>query len=326
MPSPSDSQTLYTQQAAMDEFWEFSYDRFQFIATQVFPVLESAVAAGPFGVMEIEEMLKAEQVAERAPGTAYSEDRAQFANDSFRTRDFGRVEVVDDNERETWAAFMSDPDSFATQRAVNFLMRQRELRVANQLFDTTTFNPGNGNGVTPTVNWDVWATATPVADVESAAQLHFTNSGMWPNALVMSRRVFRQLRNCAEVIARISASGAGDRVRATDVTAQQMAEVFDVDRVLVAGGAQNTAPVGATKAISQLWGDHAMLCTVAMTSDPHEPCIGRTIHWSADGSTPDGTVERWHDDDIRSDKIRVRHQTDEKLLLADVGVLIDNVL
>jgi hypothetical protein len=68
-----------------------------------------------------------------------------------------------------------------------------------------------------------------------------------------------------------------------------------------------------------------MVCRIATSNDFREPCIGRTFHWSADGSSIGGTVESYREEQTRSDIIRVRHEVAEVTLYAEAGHLLSNV-
>jgi hypothetical protein len=69
----------------------------------------------------------------------------------------------------------------------------------------------------------------------------------------------------------------------------------------------------------------AMVCRVAETSDPREPCIARTYHWSEDGSVPGGTVEEYEDPTVRAKIIRVRHETVEVVKYTEMGHLLTGI-
>jgi hypothetical protein len=227
---------------------------------------------------------------------------------------------VDDNDAATYGEYF-DAEVFATARAMHIVLQNQELRVADSLFNTSVYTGDLADdAVAP---WDNYGSASPIKDVEDAARAVYYRTGLWPNALVLSRIAFRNLRNCEEILDRIAASGAGDRIRATDVTTQQIAEVFDLERVIVGGGSQNLAAKGQDRDIAQIWdSDMAMVCRVAATRDVREPAIGRIFHYSGDGSIVDGRVETYRDEVNRSDIVRVRHQTQEKAIYKELGHLI----
>jgi hypothetical protein len=162
--------------------------------------------------------------------------------------------------------------------------------------------------------------------VEAAVQKIYDNSGLWANALVINRKVFRNLRNCAQVIDRIESAGAGSATKATDITVQMLAAAFDLDHIIVAGTSKNGAKEGQAASPEQIWsGEYAMVCRVSTSADMRDACIGRTFHWSQDGSSIGGTVESYRDETVRGNVIRVRHDVDELVLYPQAGHLLSNI-
>jgi hypothetical protein len=102
--------------------------------------------------------------------------------------------------------------------------------------------------------------------------------------------------------------------------------VFDLDYIIVAGASKNTANEAKAGTPAQIWsGEYAMVCRIATSGDMREPCIGRTFHWSADGSIIGGTIEEYEEVQSRSRILRVRHDTDEVIMYAAAGHLLSNI-
>lgn len=323
MPSPSSS--LATQRPDLATFLEFDLEseKAGYIATQVFPVIEVMAQAGNFGKIPIEQLLQ-QRDTKRAPGSGYSRGNWKFTPATYATEEHGAEEPVDDREAKMYADYFV-AEQISTMRAFASVLRNAEARVADAVFNTTTWN---GASLTTAVSneWDDTANATPLTDVEAAVQKIYDNSGLWANALVINRKVFRNLRNCEQVIERINASGAGSPSKATDITVQMLAQVFDLPYIIVAGTSKNNAKEGQSASPTQIWsGEYAMVCKVATGPDMREPCIGRTFHWSDDGSSIGGTVESYREESVRADIIRVRHDVDEIVLYPEAGHLLSNI-
>jgi hypothetical protein len=96
--------------------------------------------------------------------------------------------------------------------------------------------------------------------------------------------------------------------------------------VIVAGTSRKNAKEGQASSQVQIWSiEYAMVCKIATSNDMREPCIGRTFHWSQDGSSIGGSVESYREEAIRSDVIRVRHDVDEIILYPQAGHLLSNI-
>lgn len=324
MPSPTSS--LATLRPDLQAFFQYSYAEGQryFIGQQVFPIFPVPEQSGNFGKVTLSSMLENSTPTNRAPLSGYNRRRYEFTSDSYATEENGIEELVDDRQAKMYANYLA-AEVVAMQRALNTILTAAERRVAAIVADAAYYTAAASRHQTPAALWSAVG-ANPVADVESAWQKLLNNTGIRGNALIVNEKTFRTLRNNQVVIDRIASSGAGSPTKADDITAAQMAAVFGIDRVLVAGGIYNSANVNASPAITSAWPNHAMVCRIATTNDMMEPCIGRTFHWSEDGSLIDGRVESYREESSRSTVIRVRHETQEKALYRDLGVMIENVL
>jgi hypothetical protein len=306
-------------------FFEFDLAAEQggFIATEVLPLMDVASAAGNFGKIPLAQLLQERDTA-RASGSGYSRGTFQFDDAVYATKEHGAEEPVDDNEAQAYREYF-DLETVCTARAFNAVLTNAEKRVAASIFNPSTWS-GAALTTGVTHEWDDAVNCVPITDVEAAVAKVYDGSGLWANALVINKKVFRNLRNSEQIIERINSAGAGNPSKPSDVTTQMLAAVFDLPYILVAGGTRNSAKEGQTAIPAQIWsGEYAMVCKIATGADMKEPCIGRTFHWSADGSSVGGTVETYRDEIVRSDIVRVRHQVAEVVLYPQAGHLLSNI-
>lgn len=324
MPSPSSSlATLRPDLGGSLQEFDLAMDRAGFIATRALPVFEVAVKSGVFGRIPVEQLLQNRDTT-RAPRSGYSRSNYTFTSDSFACQEYGAEEPVDDAEATMYRNYF-DIEMISAQRAFDAVLRDAERRVSALIFNSTTWT-GSDLTLGITNEWDDYTNATPIDDVEAAVRKIYANSGLWANALIINRLVFRNLRNCAKVIDRITSSGAGNPAKPTDVTTDMLARVFDLPYIIVAGGTENSADEGQSFAGAPLWSnEYAMVAKIATGNDISEPCLGRTFHWGADGSSIGGTVESYRDETVRGDVIRVRHDVQEKVLYTECGFLLSNI-
>lgn len=323
MPSPSSSvATLRPDLATFMEFDLEMQDR-GYIGTRVLPIMDVMKQSGSFGKIPIEQLLQGADT-KRAPGGGYNRGNWKFETATYACEENGWEEPVDDRESRLYSEYF-EALQVSTMRAYENVLRNQEKRIASLVFNATTFS---GQTTNVTNEWDSnhKTDAVPIDNVETAVRAVADRTGIWPNALIINRTVFRNLRNLDQIVDRISSSGAGNASKPSDITPQMLASVFDLDFVIVAGNYENTAKEGQDASLSQIWSsEYAFVTKVATTNDMREPCLGRTFHWAEDGSQPGGTVETYRDETVRGDVVRVRHDTDEKLLYTEVGQLLDNV-
>lgn len=324
MPSPSTSlATLRPDLAGSLTEFDLAMDRQGFIGLRVAPVLEVAKASGTYGVIPVEELLQNRDTF-RAPGSGYSRGKFTFTTASFATDEHGAEETIDDRQAALYSQYFV-AEQVHTARAYDAVLRNHEKRVASLVFNTSTFT---GSSLTTAVGtpWSTIASATPVTDVEAACRKVWDNSGMWPNTLIINRHVFRYLRQCTQVKDLIAASGAGFPNRPQDITTAMLSAVFDLPKIIVAGGAKASQNEGQSATFANIWSNsYAMVCYTADSQDIQAPTLARTFHWAEDGSQIGGTVETYRDESVRGDVVRVRHDTDEKIVYTQLGHLLSNI-
>jgi len=318
MPAPSSAlTTLRPDLGSMMEF-DLEANRQKFIANRLLPILNVDLAADTFGKIPIEQLLKRANVKRGAKGE-YNRIDWSFTDDSYATKEYGLEGVVDQRNARKYQNYI-DAEADTARLVLHQVLLEAEVRVKDLLF------PGNFTPSAIADEWDDYANAVPIDDVEASVRRIFAATGLWPNAIVFNKTVFRNLRLCDQIIERIAATGAGDKVKAKDITAQMLAAVFDLDHVIVAEGVANTADEGLTAVPGHIWSsEYAAVGRLAETQSIVEPCLGHTFHWAADGSQPGGLVESYYSVENRSDVERVRHDVHEKVKYEEMWDVMSNV-
>jgi len=323
MPAPTSALTTLRPDLASFLEFDLESDRNGYVASKVLPVVDVASQAGVYGIIPVEQLLQ-QRVTKRAPGSGYSRGNFTFSTATYACEEHGAEEPVDDRQAKMYREYF-DAEQVATMRAFSAVLRNAERRVADAVFNATTWN---GAALTTgiTHEWDDATNCVPITDVNAARNKVYDGSGLWANALIINKKVFHNLRRSSQVIDAIESAGAGDASKQSDITADLLARVFDLDYVIVAGASRNSAAEGAAATPTQIWSDeYAMVCRIATSADMAEPCIGRMFHWSEDGSSPGGTVESYRDEIVRANIIRVRHDVDEVVLYPQAGHLLSNI-
>lgn len=308
---------------ALEEF-DLTANRAGMIASLVAPPIDVDLQSDTFGKLKLSQLLRNPNV-ERASMANYSRDGFVFDTDTYTTKEYGLEQPVDARDAARFENYL-DAEAVAGAIAQSEVLKAREIRTAQAVFDTSVWNTA-ALTTSVGVKWSTYATATPISDVEAARLKIRNGSGLLPNALIMDYAVFVHLRNCQQVIDRIAAAGAGDKVKANDISKSMLAQLFDVDYILVADAVKNTANETASAAsIDGIWDDaYCMLAKVATTKNIKEPCIARTFHWTKDGSRIDCAMESYWEEQRRTTIIRARHDVHEKILLPQLGHLLSNI-
>jgi hypothetical protein len=279
-----------------------------FIGLECMPIFNTAVQAGSYPVIPKEALLKLNETS-RAPRSTYARDDWEYERGTFQTAEKGKEELLDDSERSLFdQEAQGMADFMAVERCWNDIMRGQEKRIADMLFNTTNFT----NTGAVSTEWDTAATATPIDDVNDANYNLVRQCGMSASALIISWKVWLQLRETDQIVDRLKYTFPG--IDINTMSTAQMAAAFGIPRVLVGGGVYDNTGKGIDTTITDLWNDeYAMLCVISSGMDLRRPGIGRTFLWTAD-SPQNPIVEEYRDNERRSDVFRVRHHVSEALI------------
>jgi len=277
------------------------------IGTRVMPFIPMREQSAEYPVIPKEVMLKIHDTR-RAMRGRYPSSDWEFEMGLYATRENGWEEKIDDRERKLYATLF-DAEVVATRRATKIVDLALEQRIAAKVFNATNFTP---NAVS--IEWDKPATATPIDDVNDAKMAVRGQCGMLPNTLIIGYYTFTKVRNCDQLVDRLLYTFPG--IDINRMTAQQLAAVFDVERVLVGGAVYDSADKGQDSVIADLWdNEYAMLTTCSSAPDISDPCIGRSFIWTEESpGSGEPVVESYREEGSRSDVVRVRHDSDERLL------------
>jgi len=291
-----------------------------FIGLEVMPVFRTAVNAGSYPVIPKEALLKIPDVS-RAPRGTYQRDGWEYERGTFQTVEKGTEEPVDDSERSLFDQEAPGvADFIATKRAFTKIMRAQEKRIADTVFDDSTFS---ANSVTN--EWDDATNATPVDDVNDGIISFRSACGMLPDALVISFSTFLNLKNCDQIVDRLKYTFPG--IDINRMNSEQLAAAFNLPRVLVGGAVYDSTGAGLDTTIANVWDyEYAALIKISSGPDLSQPGFGRTFLWTED-SPQNPIVESYREENRRSDIYRVRHHVKEELIQSknDSGVVVSNI-
>lgn len=323
MPAPSAAlATLRPDLAASFEQYDLDASQQGFIGHNLLTVIDVPVQAGNFGIIPIEQLLQTRTTL-RAPGSGYGRSQYTFKPGTFATKENGMEEVVDDREAKMYANYFA-AEVVAAKRARDAVLRNAEVRIVGLVTDTTnTFQSGSNLSGGVGTSWKTIASSDPVTDANTAIQAVYKNSGYKPDTCVMSFKKFGDVRRSASLINQIKYSGIDDPKMPWSIVANILAQAFGVDRLLIAGAQTNSANEGQSASLATVWPDGSVgFYVTSDNQDFRQPCVGRTFHWSADGSSIGGTVESYRDETVRGTVIRVRQDTNEQVLYPQMGYIL----
>lgn len=289
-----------------------------FIGLQILPIFDVVDQTANYPVITLESMLKLPDTIQRAPRGNYARDDYEIETGTYQCVEYGQEALLDDVERALYNDYY-EPEEFAVQRAVDKILRMQEKRIAGKVFNTANITQTSGVNV----EWSTAATCTPRVDVMTAVESMRTSSGIEPNVMAISIKVFRNLLRAAEVTGALKYTNPIE-LGSFEAQRRILSQYFGLE--LVVGNAiYDSAKKGKAYSIADIWDDeYCGLFKVAGTRDIQEPSLGRTFLWTED--SPENVVtEQYREEQKRSDVFRARHYVDERFIFTGAGYLLSNI-
>lgn len=280
-----------------------------FIASQVFPVIPVDKQSDKYFLYAKGDWFR-DEAQLRAPSTESAGSGYGVSTASYSADVFALHKDVDDQTRANADTPLNVDREAALFVAQRMLLR-REIQWAADYFTTSKWT----TDVTVTNKWSDYAASDPISEIETGKSTILSTTGFLPNTLVLGYDVYRWLKNHPDLL---------DRFKYTtseNMTADIMARVFDVDRVLVARAIKNTAVEGATASFSFVHGKSALLAYVAPNPGLMTPSAGYTFAWRgvSDGLGATIGTSSFRMPELRSDRIESQMAWDNKIVAADLG-------
>lgn len=215
------------------------------------------------------------------------------------------------------------------------LLRRNKLwanTVANSTWGQAFTGVASGPNASQFIQWSA-AGSNPIMDIDLWAQNMMQVTGLWPNTLVLGVDTYRKLKQNQFVL---------DLIRYTQrgvLTQELLAELFNVERVLVATGTENTAPELATEDQAPNYQflfprTGAWLGHVAREPGTQSPTAVASFRWAGlmellggSGNSDSGVVIRrgWNDE-ATSDYIHCHDAIVFNQIAAELGVKITDAV
>jgi hypothetical protein len=324
VPQPTPPQ-LHINRWLTDMAIAWSQDEDKFIAGKVFPVVPVAKRSDLY-VKYDKGYFYRDEMAARPLGGRPKVTGYELESGTYVCEEEALESRIDDRERDN-ADQPLDPDVTATMLLTGQAMIHRDRVWTEKFFKTGVWN----------VNWEGQETAPDKAEEEEDKFLQFdqtgsepieffdqrriditSKTGYEPQIIVLGADVYRVLKNHPAVVERIKYTQRGI------VTADILAELFDVEKVLVPMGVYNSALEGSEDNINFIVNRKAALMVYAAPAPTIKaPSGGYSFAWT--GLLPGvsnafgGVIERGREELAHSDVFQVRTAYDMEITAPDLG-------
>lgn len=288
-----------------------------FIGDQLFPSVPVTKQSDKYYILEPAEFLaNVGDDARRAPKTKARRVEFMVSSDSYFADNYA---LAHENALEDLAN--ADVAINLRQNSVrivtNQLRRYQEIRIANLL--TSASNLGSGTTLSGTNQWSDLVNSDPIGDVNTAHAFIRNQTGMIANTMVMDWDTMKTVRRHPDLLDMYKYTSGGQ------VTPTQLAETFDVDRIIVARPVYNQGLEGQAASMTNIWGNNVLLAHVAPGVGLQTATLGLRFNWRPAGFPADFAVERRVDSGAGTRKVEIveaGHFQDEKIVAPDLGYLI----
>ena len=201
------------------------------------------------------------------------------------------------------------------------LTGQIKLRMELDLFTliNTEANWANETSLSSTQVWSANTTiSNPITFVDSATTSIRRRSGMKANTIVMGDPTWKAVKEHTSIVDRIKYTSA------QSVGPDLVAQLFNLDKVLVSGAVQNSADEGLTDSLADFATDSALVIYQERNPGLRKPSAFYTF--MKEGSTRPYQVRTYRDDEREGDWIEVSNFYQHRIISSDCAYNIVNTL
>lgn len=301
-----------------------------FVSSRVFPQVGVQKQSDVY--YEIDRgMFNRSQAKKRAPGTKVAEGGFDLTTASYLCEERGISKVIPDQVRAN-ADPAVPPERLAAEFVAMQMMLEKEIGWAAAYFATSIWTTDiTGVASSPSagevIHWSDATNGDPIGDIRTGVDTVLESTGFKPNKLTIGRQVFTQLIDHPDIQARIS--GGATTSQPSLANRNLLAQIFELDEVIVGEAIQNTAGENLTNSHSFILGKNALLSYSPPTPGLMIPSAGYTFAWDGYlmGTNEMGfvtdTIRRSEED---SDVVRGRSHYSQKLVAADLGYFFSGIV
>lgn len=297
-----------------------AFDSGDFIAPQLFPVVDVRKQSDKYYTITKNSWLRTPSTTLRAPKTSPFAVEFDVSSDSYFADNYA---LKTENALEVLANADNPIDLRArsTRFLVEMLMRDQEVRIANQV--TSITNIGSGVVLAGANKWSNYVSSDPVADVTTGHAFIRQNTGLIPNCACMDYDTYQTVRRHPVLLDMYKYTQGGL------VNDAELKEVFKVQRIMIGNAIRNAALENATASLVNIWGNNLLLCYVNPNpTGLRTQTFGLSFRWlSPDLPAPWGTrVYPDPDPGKKTEVLETGYYQDEKIVAPQLSYLVNATL
>lgn len=325
MPNRSD---IHIDKALTNISVKYMQDSSNFIADSVFPQVPVQKQSDRYFKYLKEDWFR-DDAQERAMGTESAGGDYDVDNTpTYFCKKYAFHKDVFEEDRANSDTPLT-PDTDATEFVVDKLLLNKENNWAKTYFKSGVWAQDNTGvaysaGVHNYIQWDDYSYSDPIKDIADMATAMAETTGKRPNKLTIGRRVYDALRQHPDILDRIKFTQKGV------ITLDLIAELFDVEQILVANSIQNIAAKGQAADMKFIMGDNALLTYSINAPKLKAATAGYTFTWVGlmGSNALGGRINRFPMAHlgVGTERIECELAYDMKVVAADMGAFIGSAV
>ncbi len=265
----------------------------------------------------------------RGPGAAAPRVGYGITTDSYAIDVWSAAKAIDDQVRAN-----EDSPLNSDRNAMQFVTRLERIR-REKSFAATCLTAGVwGRDVTGNTSASDYGAHTvaqwndgdshPLADIANYRSERKKATGLDMNVLALGREAWDKLKNHADILERI-AGGATNGAPAI-ATRQLVAQIMELDEIVVLDAVENTAAEGATFSGSYIAAQSGLLMHRNAAAGVESVTAVKTFCWQRLSGAANGTRILSYTDGPHLDIVECESAFVHKIVAADLGVFFDDLV
>lgn len=268
-----------------------------FVADIALPPIPVAKKAATMGVITRENLKRVE--TRHANGAAFGRVTLISEDKNYQCKDHGLEGQLTDEDRAT---FESDYDAEyeTVQVTTRKMFIEREIRVKDALFNTTTFTGSDLYTDRSGAPWDA-AASDVIGHVAAAINKVLANTGVLPDTMLIGRPTLENILSNTAILARFPGAAAITR----QMLENALTAIFGLQQMIVGWAGYDGANEGQSYSSGTIWTDDYALIYRRHTGGRATPGLGRNVKWTGlDNGI--GQIVQYREEQTESDIFRVR--------------------
>lgn len=237
--------------------------------------------------------------------------------------DYGLDDIVTESEIQAFEAMPKpatggplSPYELSIMYIMNLVRLDREVRAANLVFTAANYPAANQATLAGTSQWSDQANSDPVKAIGDALDVPVIR----PNKMVLGRIGWTNLRRHPKIVQACNATNQAAGI----VSRQQVADLFELQEILVGSAFVNTARRGQAANMARTWGKHcALIYSSKQAAAERQPVFGFTGQF---GTQVAGTIPQPTRGLRGSELVRGGESVKEIISANDVAYFFQNIV